>query len=475
MASILSNASIASGGRFINAGIGIFVTVLLTRLLTPAGYGQYSAILSYAMLFQIAGDLGLYLTLTRLLGKSSQHRADIAAAVSLRMSLLGVLFFIGLLGAHIFSPFPGLNLALGILMVGLLLQSLSQLCIGIYQAASTIWPATVGDCLGRLIQLAGIGWVFWVGSRQAVLLATVMFTAGAAVAFIVHLYLLPHRRFFWPRVSWPQWQELIKVSWPLGLLLVLNTIYFRVDMVMLPIWRHASEVGLYALAYRLIENLLFFPAMFGGLLLPHFSQALASERGRHLLSETLKVIVLGASAISLLLLVLPEVIIGYIGGSQFLGAAILVKILTIAFILMCFGNIFGFVLVAQGKNKTLLTLYAILVGLNITANVIFIPRFGAVAAAWITVVTELIAASTAGVIVVRSIRPSYDTFWFLRWVGATAVSVAVTMSLPAALPGLLKLAVALALFGALQALVGTIKKNQFPHLLHKPETLHVND
>lgn len=474
MASILSNASIASGGRLLNAGIGILVTVLLTRLLSPAGYGVYGAILSYAMLFQIAGDLGLYLTLTRLLGKSRAHTADIGPTVSLRIIILLVLFTIGLLFAKLFAPLPNVYPTLAILMIGLLLQSLSQLCVGLYQAKSVIWPATLGDTIGRLMQLSGIAWVFFYNhSQDAVLMAALMFTTAAAAAFAVHVYFLPHRHLFWPRISLSRWRVLIKVSWPLGLLLVLNTIYFRVDMVMLPIWRSPAEVGLYALAYRIIENLLFFPAMFGGLLLPRFSKLAqtSDRRAKQLLAETLKIVLLCSAGVGLVLLAVPDVLITYIAGQQFLGAAPLLQVLTLALVCMCFGNIFGFVLVAQGKSKALALLYSFLVVFNIIGNWLFIPVFGATAAAWTTVGTEILASATAGYLVLRQIKLSIEGRWILRWGLALAITIGAAFILPPAMPGLIRLLSIALLFTAMQALFGTVSKNQFPTLLHRtPET-----
>lgn len=470
-ASVLSNASIATVGRVLNAAIGLVITALLTRLLSPLGYGAYIALLSYGTLWQIGADFGLYLTLTRLLGKSrAEHEHDIAAVVSLRLSLLGVAFGVALIGVVFFSPIPNPLLPLLCILIGLGFQSLSQLCIGIYQASSRMLPATIGDSLGRFVQLVAIAWIFWADMTQnAVLLAALIFTIGTAIAFGIHWNYLPSRQHFWPKVAWPQWRELVKVSWPLGALLILNTIYFRIDMIMLPLWRSATEVGLYALAYRLIENMLFFPAMFGGLLLPHLSSSSATPSYlKTLLGETLKVILLGASLFTVILLILPEPIIQYIGGSQFMAAVPLVRILTLALLFMCFGNIFGFVLVAQGRNKTLLTLYICLVVFNVAANLIFIPRFGALAAAWITVITEAIATSTSGILVLSYIRPRIEYAWIIKWIGATTISFLVTIYLPISMPGIVRLAVAAILFLALQVLLGTIKKTHFAHLLHHP-------
>ncbi len=470
-ASVLSNATIATIGRVLNAAIGLVITALLTRLLSPLGYGAYIALLSYGTLWQIGADFGLYLTLTRLLGKSRvEHEGDIAAIVSLRLLLLGLVFGLALIGVVFFSPIPNPLLPLLCILVGLGFQSLSQLCIGIYQSHSRMLPATIGDSVGRFVQLGAIAWIFWAGiTAHTVLLAALIFTIGTAIAFIIHWWYLPSRHHFWPKVALPQWRELIKISWPLGALLILNTIYFRIDMIMLPLWRSAIEVGLYALAYRLIENILFFPAMFGGLLLPHLSSGNATTAYlKLLLGETLKVVALGASLFALILLILPEPIIFYIGGSQFMAAVPLVRVLALALICMCFGNIFGFVLVAQGRNKTLFTLYMCLVVFNVTANWIFIPHLGALAAAWITVVTEAIATVTAGILVLSHIGLRVEYKWLAQWFGATTMSFIAAIYIPASMPGIVRLVVATVLFLAFHVLVGTIKKTHFSRLLHRP-------
>ena len=471
MASILSNASIATGGRVVNGLLGLFVVALLTRVLTPLGYGIYGAVLSYGTLFQIAADFGLYLTLTRLLGSNwNEGSKKIAFVVSLRLALLGLFFIGAFIIAQFFSPLVSPFTPLLFICIGLICQSLSQLAIGIYQATSNIWPATSGDGAGRIVQLLGVGILYWYGvSSEAVVWASVIFAAGSATALFFHILYLPHRPHFMPKVQKGQWQRLIQVSWPLGLLLVLNTIYFRIDMVMLPIWRSATEVGYYALAYRLIEHILFFPAMFGGLLLPHVSRAAVDRQHLGaLLGQTLQVILLGAAALIIVLGLFPEVVVGIVAGAQFGGSVPLLRILTIALACMCFGNIFGFVLVAQAKNRTLLKLYALLVVVTVLANWLTIPRYGAMAAAWVTVAIEAIATGVSGFIVLRSVALRFTSGWLIRFIAACLGSFLAISFLPQALPGIGRLGLALMLYVLFHISAGTLLAKNFSLLLAHP-------
>lgn len=478
MASILSNAGIAALGRIITAAIGLAVTLLLTRALGPASYGAYIVVLSYATLFQIAADSGLYLTLTRELGSSPEtYKQHLAPLLTLRIVLLLVACLVAIGIAFLIPALKVPTIPLLLILAALAAQSISQLCLGIYQVNNTLWPATVGDIAGRAVQVVGVGILYWWLSRSqlqnsGVILAAFTFTIGASVALIWHIFFLPLRKLFRFAPSWSKWKSILKVSWPLGLLLVLNTIYFRIDMVMLPIWRGADEVGLYALAYRLIENLLFFPAMFGGLLLPQISRYIkeqASSKIQQLLQEGLRVTAVAVTLIVVLLITKSREITILAGGSEFAPAASLVQILTLALACMFFGNLFGFTLVAQGKSKFLVMLYAGLVVFNILANSLTIPVYGAIAAAWVTVATELIATTTAAVIVLRSLSVSLIDPWLLRLLVASGATVVFAVWLPDS-HSIIQLILIVGFFGASSIVAGVLNQEYF-HRLLSPQKL----
>jgi O-antigen/teichoic acid export membrane protein len=67
------------------------------------------------------------------------------------------------------------------------------------------------------------------------------------------------------------------------------------------------------------------------------------------------------------------------------------RILLVAMVFAYIGHLVGFTLIAKGKQKLILLIGVVSLIINISGNLIFIPRFGIVGAAWVTVATEAVA------------------------------------------------------------------------------------
>jgi O-antigen/teichoic acid export membrane protein len=448
--SILTNTALATAGRLINAALGVVIAALLGRTLGASGYGSYTALLAYAAILQIAADAGLYLTLTQAISRQPEQEIHyISHIIWLRLVLFAVVFSVGGL---VVALVPSLQISPLLFVVatgGYVAQSLSQLLMSIYQKYGRVWRATVGDLIGRGVQIGLIiGFSLGVLSVSGAVLA---FAVGTIVAFAVHRRLLPLRRIMTRQISVTTWKQLIRLSWPLGLMLLLNAIYFRVDAVLLSYFRTPAEVGVYGLAYRIIESALFFPAMFGGLLLPRLTRSLSRADGHasQWLSQglTLLVPVIGLLIVTLVFLAGPLIIL--VAGTEFIDSVPLLRILVVALVVMFFGNLFGFTLVALQRQRALLILYALLVVVNAGLNVIYIPQYGAAAAAWTTVITEVLAAGCAAVLVGRELR--YRLSWAVLFKTAVATSAAglVVFLLPPTVPLLLTIVLTLGVFGVI--------------------------
>ncbi len=404
--SILSNTAIATGGRIINVALGVLVMGLITRYLGASQFGLYTILLSFGAIIQLLADGGLYLTLTREIGiKPDRTQQIVSQIVSLRLVLLVGAFIPGILLIRFIPAIHGLESVFFIIAIGLSFQSISQLAMGIYQHYGEVWRATVGDLTGRIIQISII---LSLGAASARLnYIAYAFAASAIAAWIIHTWLLPRGTIWRPQLNRTGWKKIIISSWPLGLVLLLNAVFFRIDTVILSLFRSPLEVGWYGIAYRIVESSLFFPAMFGGLLLPRLAKALGKQKkvAQGYLSEGLRLLFIIALFAVTICLTRSEGIIHLIAGRGYEPAAPLLRILSLALPIMFLGNLFGFTLVALGKQIYLLKLYMLLVGLNIVMNLIFIPSFGATAAAWTTVATEGISAAAAALVVWRLIHP----------------------------------------------------------------------
>jgi O-antigen/teichoic acid export membrane protein len=460
--SILSNTVIATGGRLLNALLGIVTIKLLTNLLGQVGFGDYTLLLSYGALVQLVADFGLYLTLTREIAQHpEQEQHFVSHILSLRLTLLLIAFVVGGLLAGFIPSLARLDVLWWVVALALVFQSLSQLLMGIYQKYGVVWRVLVGDLSGRLFQIVGFVLIAqWDGTLYHVLL---VFLGSTLLAFWLHRRLLPIRPAARLVFIWPVWKQLLRVSWPLGAMLVLNAIYFRIDILILSLFRPVAEVGDYGLAYRVIENGLFFPAMFGGLLLPRLSSALHKHdlvQVRQLFREGLQLLLLAATFIVVLLVVIPDSVVLFFANESFIAAAGYLRILSLALAVMFVGNLFGFTLVALRKQKALVLLYGALVAFNLLGNLLLVPRWGATAAAWTTVATEVIAMTIAGWLVYRAIHFRISWSFLVRVLAAGAVTVLLLLYLPATFPVWGQLLLGAVVYSGTSLLLGTLRRRQ---------------
>jgi len=73
---ISHNTIIMLSGRMANLIITAVLIAIITRYLGVAGFGQYSTILAYILLFGVLSDFGLHNTVTRKIATSTTEDRD---------------------------------------------------------------------------------------------------------------------------------------------------------------------------------------------------------------------------------------------------------------------------------------------------------------------------------------------------------------------------------------------------------------
>lgn len=193
------------------------------------------------------------------------------------------------------------------------------------------------------------------------------------------------------------WKETVKKSLPYGASLVLQTLYLRLDVVLISIILGSAAVGIYGISARVLESFLIIGVFFGQAILPKLS---GEEHDKSQISSTL-----GWGMEKLLFFSLP-IIIGtcvfsseiiqilsseeFLSKESFLGADTLLMILAPTVFFAYFNQLFSFSLVATNRQNYLLKVNGTALGLNALLNFIFLPTYGIVAAAVSTVFCEAI-------------------------------------------------------------------------------------
>ena len=336
-------------------------------------------------------DLGLYTVLVREISKDGVNESVIASKIfTLRFFI--IICTVAVADALVFVFPYSLQVKLGILIASLFAvsSSLTQVLTGIFQKHLRIYLVFLSDVSARLIQVGIL--VLMVYFKTGLL----WFIGAAVISETIRLKLIVYFvRSLTPfkfSVDWDYWKMTIKTALPIAVSLVLVLIYFKMDTVMLSVMKPASDVGIYSVAYKVLEAVIFLPAIYIGLVMPIFSKYAVSNRAKFIetFQTAFDVISIFALWFSAYLFIMSDWIVRIIGGSNFTEAGAVLKILSFAVFLIFFGNLGGNAIVALNLQKKAMWIYFSGAIVNIGGNLILIPKYSYFAAASTTVVTEFL-------------------------------------------------------------------------------------
>ncbi|MBC7315854.1 MAG: polysaccharide biosynthesis C-terminal domain-containing protein, partial [Chloroflexi bacterium] len=187
--------------------------------------------------------------------------------------------------------------------------------------------------------------------------------------------------------------QMLEDAWPLMVNLLLASLFFRVSVFLLE-WLvpDPRALGWYSTAYKYIDAVGVIPAYFTLAIFPLMARYAATDREALLRAYQLAIKLLTAAAVSLgfIFSLGAREWIGLLGGSQYLPQAANVLRVMIWYMPIGFINsVTQYVLIALNQQRFLTRAFAIGLGFNVLANVLLIPRFGYMAAAYVAIASEL--------------------------------------------------------------------------------------
>ncbi|MFN8498301.1 MAG: flippase [Anaerolineae bacterium] len=450
-----------------NKAVDFAFAALMLRILGPASAGAYYFAIAIVGYLDIWSNFGLNLYLTR---HVAQHRDEaettLAQTIGLRLVLFGLAVPLLLLLGAVWFTFFGLTmetaLTIALLAIALIPGNIAGALSSLfyaeermeYPAGLTSLTTLIKVSLGALVLLLGWGIV----GLAVVAIVSNIITVGILWRAGSRLFFRPRIRFA-PAAAW----GIVVLAYPLMLNHLLNSLFFKVDVTLLQPMQGDAVVGYYSTAYKWVDALLFIPAYFTLAIFPLMSRyASETPKGadgpRHdtplarayvLAIRLLLMIALPAAA---LMAFSADVLIGLLGGAAFLPYGAIALRIMIWFLPFSFVNgVTQYVLVAVDEAKWITRSFLIAVVFNVVANLIFIPRYSFVAAAVITVLSEIVLMVPFMMAVRRSVAPVNLLAVAWRPLVATAALVAVTGLLWGRVPFLVAIAA-----GGLVYLVGLV-------------------
>jgi len=230
---------------------------------------------------------------------------------------------------------------------------------------------------------------------------------GAALFTTVLLYGLMTRLFGRVRYRWqgPVARTALRAGLPFALMTLLYGVNERIDMVMLERLASPTEAGYYAGAYRWVDAVM----MYVWTVLPLFFAKFASvprdaAAQRQLLWFGQRVLTLPLLFVVAFVLFRGEVLFWQFGHStpaEVARMSFSLKILFLNVLVHAFFAIYSTLLTATSHERAVSWLVSLSIGLNIGLNLIFLPRYGAIAASVDTLVCALAVSVGYLVLVAR--------------------------------------------------------------------------
>jgi len=391
------NTAAPFGANLAGRALAFVMAVVMARTLGPAGTGAYALVVNLWLYASVVSDFGLGTWLTRAIARDPrQAQTAVGLTLGLRL-LLSVVSALGLVGAaYAYSALRvggaggDVVLTAALLGVGLVPGSFSAAGTALFNAHERfVFPAGL-QLLGALLTTVGGAAALLSGggivSLGGVSLAVNCVTAVAFGVFCARRF-VPLRPSLQPDAQ----LALARDTVPLMLNGLLNNVFFRIDIQVLQP-KGSAVVGNYANSYKVIDAAGVIPSSFVLALFPQLSRRATSPDGLvrvYALAARLLLVVGLAIAVAGTLLAVPVTRLAW--GPAFLPDSanalhILVWFLPLSF----FNGLTQYVLIALGLQARITRAFALAAVFNLGANLMLTPTFGYVAAAWITIATEVV-------------------------------------------------------------------------------------
>ncbi|SCI70843.1 Putative O-antigen transporter [uncultured Clostridium sp.] len=171
-------------------------------------------------------------------------------------------------------------------------------------------------------------------------------------------------------------------------------VYTAMDQTMLGIIDSNEAVGYYSMSIRLVKTLLTFVTSLSVVLLPRISNSIINNKSsdvKKYLSISIKLVYLIAIPAIFGILAIGEEIINIYLGSEFLQSASVFKLVSILLLIIGLSNVFGVqVMIPYGKEKKFTTILIYAAISNFIINLLLIPEFSYIGAAFATILAELL-------------------------------------------------------------------------------------
>lgn len=378
-------------------------------------YGFYFVIFNFSFLFNILLDLGITNFNNRNIAQHNHLLNKHFSGIVVLKLLLGLVFFLitYLIAVFVMGYSGGQLYLLAFLAFNQFLASFILYLRSNISGLLLFKTDSFLSILDRLLMILFCGVLLWGNLTHLpfriewfVYSQTAAYSITAVIAFYIVIRKSGFRRLNW---NWPFFLMIVKKSMPFALMVLLMSLYNRLDPVMLEGILGESlgneQAGIYAHGFRLLDAASMISFLFAVLLVPIFSKMIKQkEPVAQMLKLSFTLIITTAVIIAVASFFYSSEIMSLLYDTDTTQSAPVFQLLMLGFVSISTTYIFGTLLTANGNLKELNIVAGISLGINLLVNLLLIPRFLAYGSAISSFSTQLVAAIAQVFLVQRIFR-----------------------------------------------------------------------
>ena len=329
-------------GRTVSVVMGIFTVYLLTHYLGVNGYGNYILIFTSLSIFGIFADFGLHLTVVKEIAENKKN-APILNGTYFWLKIIFSILSIIIPLIFIFVINYSFEIKLGILIgaIGISIGSLSNFNNALFQSKLRLDLITLIDLISKIVSTIFLCIFVYLRFSLIFLVASVLigniFSFFSSMIIAKRIYKMNYG--FDINIA----IKIIIMSLPVGIMSLLTLSYFKIDTIMLSIFRGQTELGYYGFSYKIFENVLTLWGFYMASVFPLLALNIHIniKKFRELLLKSIKIALISSLIIFFLFLLCSSYIIRFLGGGAFYQSSNSLIILLISCPFFFVNNIFS--------------------------------------------------------------------------------------------------------------------------------------
>lgn len=392
---------------------GIGVSILLTRILGPEGFGLYSAIAIIPIIVVSLTHLGIRGASIFHLGKKLYDESELVSTVMVLLIYSSTAGIILSIIAYYFYQEPDFKLLWIALILLIIPARLAIIYIGgVFLGKDEIKKANNLNWMTNLVHLVLAIILVWLMDMSILgaiisMLVSSLLIGGYAIYQVTSIFdvkLRIHKKII---------VELLKLGVLFSVAFFFIQLNFRLDILLLQKLSSEQEVGIYSLGAHVAELLWQIPLAISIVVFSRTANIEETELMEKHTGKLLRITFLLAVLAAVAIFITAPYIIPFVFGAEFIPSVRIIQYILPGIILIVIYRILSGHLAGLGKPQVTIYIFAPALVINILLNLLWIPEYGGKGAAMATNISY--ALGTAGYLIAYSIILKVPVYELLRY------------------------------------------------------------